>query len=383
MPRNGSVVIVGYMPASAALNRISSLIEGAAGVVGETDLEHLLRRLVTEARSATGAPYAALGVLGRHGVLSDFIYEGIDDARATVIGHLPTGRGVLGTVIRENETIVLDAISDHPDSVGFPPNHPEMISFLGVPVAVGEQAFGNLYLTDKEGGFTDDDVVVIEALSRIAGAAVQTERLQARLRNVAILEERQRIARDLHDSVIQDLFAVGLGLQSLSSRLSDEDATHLLNDSVDRLDFSVNALRDYIFELKQSPHTLLPLGERLQELVSRMGSAYPARVRLTIEEVAAEPTSNDEDLLLLASEALSNALRHSNATSVEVTLNVTDEASILEVRDDGTGFEVERQSRGMGLANMRARSVSLGGELTVTTSPGEGTTILVRLPRSR
>src|SRR5690606_17885133 len=107
----------------------------------------------------------------------------------------------------ENMTIVLEAISDHPDSVGFPANHPAMISFLGVPVAVADRSFGNLYLTDKEGGFNDDDVVAIEALSRIAGAAVQTARLQSRLRRLAVVEERQRIARDLHDSVIQDLFA--------------------------------------------------------------------------------------------------------------------------------------------------------------------------------
>jgi GAF domain-containing protein len=201
------------------LDRIASLISGAAAVVGEADLGDLLRRLVAEARSATGARYAALGVLGEHGVISEFIYEGVDEATARIIGHLPTGRGVLGTVIRENTTIVLERISDHPDSYGFPPGHPHMSTFLGVPVAVEDSAFGNLYLTDKKGGFDDNDVVLIQALSRIAGAAVHTSRLQGRLRSLAVVEERNRIARDLHDSVIQDLFAVGLGLQSLAARL--------------------------------------------------------------------------------------------------------------------------------------------------------------------
>lgn len=364
-----------------SLNRIASLIEGAAAVVGETDLEHLLRRLVTEARAMTGAPYAALGVIGEHGVLSDFIYEGIDESRANIIGHLPTGRGVLGTVIRENITIVLDAIADHPDSVGFPPNHPMMITFLGVPVAVADRAFGNLYLTDKKDGFTDDDVVAIEALSRIAGAAVQTARLQSRLKRLAIVEERQRIARDLHDSVIQDLFAVGLSLQTLSTRVDDSGAAEMLDDSVDRLDLAVNALRDYIFELKDTPQ-IAPLAERLQELVARMGTAYPARVSLAIGDLSTYPATVDEALLLLSSEALSNALRHSQGANVNIELSQSEDEILLEVRDDGLGFQQERLSRGMGLANMRARAAAFGGELVVDTNPGVGTTVTVHLPWS-
>jgi signal transduction histidine kinase len=371
------------MPQRPPLDRITGLISAAAAVVGETDLEHLLRRLVSEARVATGAPYAALGVLGEHGVLSDFIYEGIDDSRARMIGHLPTGRGVLGSVIRENITIRLDAISDHPDSVGFPDHHPPMITFLGVPVAVADRSFGNLYLTDKDGGFTDEDVVVIEALSRIAGTAVQTERLQARLRGLAVVEERQRIARDLHDSVIQDLFAVGLGLQTLSTRVDDESAVAVLDDSVDRLDQSVDTLRDYIFELKQNPSDSLPLAERLQELVSRMGSAYPARVRLTVEGAGRDPSRRDEDLTLLASEALSNALRHAGAENVSVILDTVEGGVLMVIADDGSGFDPEQIRRGLGIANMKARAESLGGEFEIDSAPGSGTTVRFSLPSSR
>ncbi len=371
------------MSTDRALNRIAALIGAAAGVVGETDLEQLLRRLVSEARSATGAPYAALGVLGDHGVLSDFIYEGIDQSRARLIGHLPTGGGVLGSVIRENITIRLDVISDHPDSIGFPPDHPPMITFLGVPVAVADKAFGNLYLTDKPGGFTDDDVVLIEALSRIAGAAVQTERLQSRLRGVAVLEERQRIARDIHDSVIQDLFAVGLGLQSLSVRVEDDTSLRILDDSVDRLDHSVNTLRDYIFDLKETPQASAPLADRLQDLVSRMGSAYPNRVRLTVEGRNQSTSPDDEQVLLLASEALSNALRHSTADNVTVRLDSTAWGTVLEVVDDGIGFDPTRVNRGMGLASLKARTSLLGGEFQIKSAVGGGTTVIIRLPTQK
>src|SRR5262245_29141977 len=255
------------MAQGTSLDRFSELIEAAAGVVGETDLERVLRRLVTEAMTATGARYAALGVLGEHGVLSEFLYEGISTDEAGLIGHLPTGKGVLGTVIRENRTIRLDEIGSHPDTSGFPSHHPEMTSFLGVPVAVGDMAFGNLYLTEKEGGFSDDDVMVIEALSRIAGAAVRTARLQERLRRVAVVEDRQRIARDLHDSVIQDLFAVGLGLQGVSQIVDDSRLAATIVEAVDRLDEAVETLRSYIFDLRQIEESSPSLEDRLVDLV--------------------------------------------------------------------------------------------------------------------
>ena len=366
-----------------SLDRLASLIGSAAAVVGESDLENLLRRLVSEARAATGAPYAALGVIGEHGVLSDFIYEGVDENTARIIGHLPTGRGVLGTVIRESRTLVLERIADHPETYGFPPNHPEMVSFLGVPVSVGDRAFGNLYLTDKPGGFADEDVIVVEALSRIAGAAVQTSRLQSRLRGLAVFEERTRIARDLHDSVIQDLFAVGLGLQTLAATMEDPSAGEVLDDAVDRLDGSVNTLRNYVFELKDASQIALPLSERLQELVSRMGSVYPSRVRLTIEGAYGRPGPDDEAILMLATEALSNALRHAGATNIGITLSNNDSDTILEVEDDGTGFDATRSHRGMGLANMRARATALGGSLSIESDPGDGTTVILRLPNRR
>jgi signal transduction histidine kinase len=319
-----------------------------------------------------------LGVIGEHGVLSDFLHDGMSPEMVETIGHLPSGRGVLGTVIRENRTIRLADISKHPESHGFPPSHPAMKTFLGVPVAVGDVAFGNLYLTDKAGGFTDDDVLVVEALSRIAGAAVQTARLHERLHKLAVVEDRQRIARDLHDSVIQDLFAVGLGLQALSARVDDPVASTTLDNAVDRLDHSVDTLRNYIFELKEtSPGTL---GERLQEVVARMGSAYPARLRLTVEESTGTARPEDEAILMLATEAVSNALRHSGASRVEVSLVAAQGQTTLIVTDDGVGFEGGGDGGGMGLANMRARAAALGGVLTVDSTLGKGTRVGFTLP---
>ncbi len=281
-------------------------------------------------------------------------------------------------MIRKGRTIIVDSISDHPDSVGFPAHHPEMKAFLGVPVSAGGETFGNLYLADKEGGFSEEDVKIVEALSRIAGAAVQTARLQTRLRQVAIVEDRHRIARDLHDSVIQDLFAVGLNLQNLSAMLGESRTLDVLTNSIDTLDRSVNRLRHYIFELKDITQPAVGIDERLQVLVARMGSAYPTKVQLTLEHLESRET--DEEVVLLVTEALSNALRHSQAEKVEISLTRRGNDLVVQVTDDGVGFDPETVDQGMGIANMRSRALSLGGTLQIDAHPGQGTAVEVRIP---
>lgn len=368
------------MTDSTGLQRLAPLIAEAASVEGETDLGRMLRTLVAEVQAATGAPFVALGVIGEHQVLSDFVYEGISKEQADEIGKLPSGHGVLGTVIRENQTIILERISDHPDSVGFPDHHPPMDSFLGVPISVGGDPFGNLYLTDKEGGFTDEDTAAVEAISRIAGAAIQTARLQTRLRHMAVVEDRHRIARDLHDSVIQDIFAVGLSLQGLSSRVNEPHTSDLLDSSIDTLDRAVGTLRKYVFELREDVAPTTGLDEKIQSLVARMGSAYPSKVELSVEPMPGY--ESDDDLVLLLTEALSNALRHAHADHVTVEVREDQERGeiVLSVTDDGVGFDPKTVGGGMGLANMRARVLGLDGTLELGSKPGEGTAVVARVP---
>lgn len=360
------------------LRRLAPLIAEAASVEGEMDLGRILRILVAEVQAVTDAPYVALGVIGEHQVLSDFVYEGISKEQADEIGKLPTGHGVLGTVIRENQTIILESISDHPDSIGFPEHHPPMEAFLGVPVSVGGDPFGNLYLTDKEGGFTDEDIAVVEAISRVAGAAIQVARLQTRLRHMAVIEDRQRIARDLHDSVIQDIFAVGLSLQGLSTRVSEMEVREQLDSSIDTLDGTVNTLRRYVFELREEVVPATGLDDKIQALVARMGSAYPTKVELSVEPLESYPS--DQELVLLLTEALSNALRHADAAKITVDVMQRGEDILVRIADDGIGFDPANIEAGMGLANMRARALGLGGTLELEAEPGEGTTVIARIP---
>ena len=368
------------MSSSSSVDRLPALIEAAAGVVGELDLERVLDRLVTEAAHATGARYGALGVLGEHGVLAEFRHTGLTKEETARIGALPTGHGVLGTVIRESRTIVVDEIENHPDSYGFPPNHPPMRSFLGVPVVAGGKAFGNLYLTEKPGGFTEEDVSFVEALSRIAGSAVNTARLQERLRMLAVVEDRERIARDLHDSVIQDLFAAGLGLQGISERVQDTSAAAALDDAVDRLDDAVETLRAYIFQLKTPPDTRPALDERLQELVVRMGSAYPSNVHLELDITDIDDDNLEDQILRIVTEALSNALRHSAGNNIDVNVETGSDGISIRVTDDGIGFDTRSPTTGMGLANIAARAEKIGGALTLRSQPGDGLVVEVVAP---
>jgi signal transduction histidine kinase len=248
-----------------------------------------------------------------------------------------------------------------------------------VPVAVGGRAFGNIYLTEKVGGFTDDDVMIIEALSRIAGSAVTTARLQDRLRSIAVGEDRERIARDLHDSVIQDLFGVGLGLQGIAERVTDSTAASKVEEAIDRLDRVVESLRAYIFQLRTT-RGRRQLDERLQELVSRMGSAYPTTVTLEIGTTGLANGQLEDEVVKFVTEALSNALRHSKGTEIEVIVDSDEEWCRILVRDDGVGFDQDAPPSGMGLANLAARASNLGGSADLSSNPGAGTTVEVRLP---
>jgi signal transduction histidine kinase len=361
--------------------RLAALVEGAAAVTVTSELADVLATAVDTARDTTGARYAALGILGEHGTLVEFIHVGLDAETVQAIGRLPVGRGVLGTLIDEAKTIRLDRIQAHPDSSGFPPNHPSMESFLGVPVRVGNRVFGNLYLTEKEGGFTEEDEKLVEALASIAGSAVANVRLQERLRRSAVVEDRERIARDLHDTIIQDLFAVGLVLQGLAARLDDDRDREDLEEAVERLDESISGLRRFIFDLKRPAWHDRDLGVELARLVRQLAEPYgiPAEVRVG-EGVGEVPGELIDTACQIVREATSNALRHSGTPSVEVRVEAVTAGVSLSVADRGTGFDPAAPAEGLGLPSLRSRAERAGGDFSIRSRPGQGTTVSVVLP---
>ena len=361
------------------VSAFGELVEAAAAVAGQTDLHAVLRTTVRTAREATGARYAALGVVGEHGTLIEFHYDGLDRTVAEEIGRFPVGKGVLGSLISDPAPIRMDDLSTHPDSVGFPEHHPAMTSFLGVPVRVRSEVFGNLYLTEKEGGFTDEDEMLVVALAAVAGSAVSASRLHERLTRVALVEDRERIARDLHDAVIQDLFGVGLGLQALSMSTADEAAAEKLEDAVDRIDQAIGSLRTFIFDLRSLANAKTEPARAFRRMAERMAVPHGIDVDVQVDPMDGIPANMLDDALLIVREAVSNAVRHGSPESIDIRVIRSDSWLDVIVTDDGVGFDRSRAKRGMGLDNMQGRAERNGGELQIDTSPGSGTRLVARL----
>jgi signal transduction histidine kinase len=519
-------------------DRLDGLVEAMLVVTAGLELDDTLRTIVRTAIDLVDAGYGALGVRGHDHELIEFIYQGIDEPTKEMIGHLPEGRGVLGVLIDDPKPIRLDNISHHPDSVGFPANHPPMRTFLGVPVRIRDEVFGNLYLTEKAGGqpFSDDDEVLVLALAAAAGIAIENARLyeqsklrqawieatrdigtrmlsgvdpstvfrlmadesrhlsgaetilvavrdefdeadelvdqldvvatagdgpeaslaavpvtgsvigdvfstqtavrctdleltadhpaagpalvlpvrvtgtvagvlvalrphgappfstddlammaafvdqaalawqlartQRQLRELDVLTDRDRIARDLHDHVIQRLFAVGLSLQGTIPRARSSEVQQRLSECVDDLQQVIQEIRTAIFDLHGSRGGSTRLRQRVDEAIAQFASAG---VRTTVQVTG--PLSIVDAVLAdhaeaVVREAVSNAIRHAEATSLEIRITAADELCI-EVVDDGCGIGENVTSSG--LDNLRQRAADVGGTFAVEAGPVGGT----------
>ena len=268
---------------------------------------------------------------------------GIDDSTHALIGDLPEGHGILGLLILDAKPLRLPDLREHPDSSGFPPHHPPMRSFLGVPVRVRDKVFGNLYLTDKTTGevFTDVDEELVVGLAAAAGVAIETARLHARVQEFALVEDRERIARDLHDTVIQRLFATGLSLQGTARLVrSDADAAVArIEAAVDDLDVTIKHIRSAIFKLEASrTSSARGLRERVLALCREAAGALGFEPRCFFDGPVDSAVDDDlaDELLATLREALTNVARHARATSVQVEV-VVGEHVTLRVVDDGIG----------------------------------------------
>ena len=364
---------------------VVALLGALRSVTSDLALHSVLERLVTAAAEVTGARYAALGVLGDDRThLVDFITVGVDEATRKAIGHLPEGNGILGLLIVDPRPLRLVDLTRHPDSAGFPPGHPKMRSFLGVPITVRGEAFGNLYLTEKRGSdafdAADEERVVV--LAGAAAIAIENARLHRRLQDIALIEDRERIARDLHDTVIQRLFAAGLVLHGAARLADDTEVAERIRGVVDDLDVTVRHIRSAIFGLEP------PVGSGEGVRARVLGVTREAAPVLHFEPSvlfdgpldAEVPDEVADELVATLREALANVGQHAGARAVTVEVRCDGAAMSLVVDDDGSGLPHPRPSGGHGLVNMARRAERLGGSFKLRGGRHGGTVVSWQVP---
>ncbi len=532
-------------------DRKDMLLAAGLTLASELSLPIVLQRIVDLAAQVADARYGALGVIGDNGTLVEFVTTGISAKERRAIGALPTGRGVLGLLIHDPKPVRITNIGDHPQSVGFPPSHPPMRSFLGAPVQAMGRVFGNIYLAEKRSAseFSKDDeeslivlatqagvaianaslyeevrsreqwldalrdittrvldgeqegsllesiaehackvagadaativnvsdtpgelvvaaavgarssemrgqtlpaegsisgavmqsgeslsiddvsadsrafqpivrlgrhgpavfvplrvpggatgtlmvtklkgsarfderrVQLVETLADQASVAIEYGRAQTELRRLGLMEERERIAKELHDGIIQSLFAVGMGLQGTAVMARSPDVTGRIEDAVEELDKVIRDLRNYIFGLRPGILADRQLDQALRILGEEIQSRSRAIVEVDIDaSVAASLSGRSAEIIQLTREALSNVARHAQATRASLRLARRGSKAVLMVEDNGVGFDPSDNSKGFGMGNMRARAAGLGGTLDVKTETGKGTTLRVTFP---
>jgi len=373
-----------------ARDRSDLLIEAGLALASELSLDVVLQRIVELAVDITQARYGALGVLDDRGRIERFITEGVTAQERAAIGDPPVGHGILGLIITDGGPLRIEDLTTDPRAVGFPPNHPPMRSLLGAPVVAHGRTFGNVYLAEKQGAsaFTEDDERALIVLAAQAGVAVENARLyaesqsaQSELRRLEVLDERERIAKELHDGVIQSLFAVGMSLQGAAALAGDPGIASRIENAVEDIDRAIRDLRNYIFGLQPGILADRQLDQALRELGSDFETRSDVVTVVDIDPtVASELASVASDVVQLTREALSNVGRHAKAATCRVSLRRDGASAFLEIDDDGSGFELGGQTGGLGIANLRDRVASLGGTMDIDTRAGEGTAVRISLP---
>jgi len=352
----------------------------------------VLKTIVASARELLGAQYAALGVPDDHGGFAQFVVDGVSDAQWKAIGPLPRQHGILASMLREAKIERLADVRKDPRFEGWPSAHPDMSDFLGLPVKDGDEVIGALFLANKdcpkpEGGcgFTEDDADLLGILAQHAAIALTNARLYERSRELTIAEERSRLAHELHDAVSQKLFSLRLTAQAAAA-LVDRDPSRAKGELQQVAVLAAEAadeLRAAVVELRPAALDEDGLVATLRTQIQVLDRAHTARVTFGSCGVRALPSAQEEALLRVAQEALHNALRHSGAERVDVTLARRGSAAVLRVADDGSGFDpkaIRRAGRHLGLVSMRDRAGGVGGTLTVESAPGKGTTIELEVP---
>jgi signal transduction histidine kinase len=372
---------------SPALREVSDAV---LAVGSNLSVEQVLQRLVDASRGLANARYAALGIPDGDGGFERFLTSGMSEELVARLGPLPQVHGLLGAMLEGDGSYRTPDIQRDSRFRGWwPAGHPDMRSFLGVPIVAAGEPIGAFYLTDKLAApeFSPDDQELIELLAAHAAIALTNARLYEQSRELSILDERNRLALDLHDVLSQKLFAVALAAESADALLDDDpEGAHAQLARLRQLSQEAREeLRLVILELRPPELERDGLAVTLRkhvEVLRRLQDGEP-ELDFELDGEPARDGDRDRELLRIAQEALTNALRHAEATHVVLRLAATDGHVVLEVRDDGVGFDPDApmlRARRLGLTSMEQRARRVGGSLRIESSAGGGTTVRVEAP---
>jgi signal transduction histidine kinase len=362
---------------------LKEVSDAVLAVAAELSVEEVLQRLVDAARELAGARFAALGMPDGEGGFRRFLTSGMSDELVASLGPLPRQHGVLGAMLEAEAPYRTRDVHEHPRFRGWwPSGHPDMRSFLGVPIVAPEGVIGAFYLTEKIAApdFGDEDEALIGVLAAHAAIAITNARLYEQSRELSVVAERNRLALDLHDAVSQKLFGLVLSAEAAATLFDRDPAA--AREQVAKLQTlaqeALDELRALVFELRPPDLEKDGLSGALRKHVETLRRAQQRDIELDVDESIAGDPSRDGEILRIAQEALQNALRHADAEHIVVRLHSNDGRLVLEVADDGVGFEpgaTGLQSRRLGLTSMKERAQRLGGTLELRSAPGAGTTV--------
>ena len=381
------------------MDALTALDEATRAIASVLSPDEVLQVIVDRVRDLVDARYAALGIVDDRGWIERFITVGITPEQRARLGDPPQGHGLLGLIIREGRPLRIPDIAAHPESYGFPPEHPPMHSLLGVPVRVKGRAVGNLYLTDKRTApeFSEEDQALVEMFALHAGIAIENARLHDQVQRLVVAAERERIGRDLHDGIIQRIYAVSLSLEDVPELMSEApaEAEARVDRAIDTLHDTIRDIRSFIVGLRPELLTASDLAAGIQALADEVRANALIAVNVAVSPSTPEPAVETRDeLLQIVREALSNAVRHARASQVSVTVEPDVDGLVLAITDDGVGFEDRSRAvavaeggrateGGHGIGNMQTRALAIGGRFEIDGSPARGTRLIIHLPAAQ
>ncbi len=365
------------------IDQLRALNKAAQAIASELSLDQVLQTIVEAARALLKVKYAALRL---HNEQKRFITIGIAQEVSNKIETFPAGRGLLNPLLYQKETLIVNNIAGHPQSVGFPEHHPPMRSLLGVPIRSKGESIGALYLSDKEDGsdFAPADKQLVEMLALHATIAIENARHHEQTQRLAILEERERFARDLHDGIIQSIYAVGLVLDQAKADIppSSQATREQIDLSLKNLAVVIQDIRNYIFDLRPQATKHRGLKARLDGLIkeAKVNTLLPIESNIDPNINAELSDWQASHVFHICHESLSNAVRHAKPSRIAITLSKSGDVITLIVADNGMGFNLppEIHPGHRGLSNIRTRVSQLGGSLDINTAPQQGTRVTVR-----